>query len=263
MLYYAPFTDIVSDLDLDELTPADENTERVLARLADWDDPCITLASYDQPGQRPGRSDHFYLAHDEQMAEQGKPFYLGVHLELDQSAGSVRATVRDVAMPELAEAWLISRGADPDRLRERVRPSEFEPADAQTEAAEAMLRHSGTRFDIHDSAFTIGPPYTTWVIALDSEAPDPALPVAVFVGHREKDSETFTLRLGHFASVEHAYDWTRHPDAPLPQTNPAGAARADAARIDRRTRPQREAAAGPADQPVPMPEAKPRRPRER
>ncbi|MFJ1795240.1 hypothetical protein [Kitasatospora griseola] len=262
-LYYAPFTDIVSDLDLDELTPADENTARALARLADWEDPCITLARYDQPGQHTGRSDHFYLAHDELMAQQGKPFFLGVHLELDQDAGLVRATVRDVAMPVLAEAWLIARGADPDRLRERVRTSEFEPADAQTEAAEAMLRHSGTRFDVHDSASTAGPPYTTWVIAIDSEAPDPALPVALFVGHREKDGETFTLRHGHFASVEHAYDWTRHPETPLPQPGPTGAARADVARLDRRTRTQREAAAGPVDQPAPMPQAEPRRPRER
>ncbi|MFI9787296.1 hypothetical protein ACIHEI_27895 [Kitasatospora sp. NPDC051984] len=243
--------------------PADENTARVLARLADWEDPCITLARYDQPDHRTGRSDHFYLAHDEQMAQQHKPSYLGVHLELDQNAGLVRATVRDAAMPVLAEAWLLTRGANPDRLRERVRSSELEPADTETEAAEAMLRHSGTRFDVHDSASTAGPLYTTWVIAIDAEAPDPARPVAVFVGQREKDSDTFTLRHGHFASVESAYDWTRHPDAPLPQPGPTGATRADAARLDRRTRTQSEAAAGTADQPAPKPDAKPRRPRER
>ncbi|MFJ7278325.1 hypothetical protein [Kitasatospora sp. NPDC098663] len=244
-------------MDLDELTPAGENTARALDRLADWENPCITLARYDQPDQREGRSDHFYLAHDEQMAQQGKPFFLGVHLELDRSAGLMRLTLRDAAIPVLAEAWLIARGADPDRLRELIRPSEHDPADAQTEAVEAMLRHSGTRFDVHDSASTPGPPYTTWVIATDNEAPDPARPVAVFVGHQDgDDSETFTLRHLHFTSVEDAYDWTRTPTAPLPQHGSAATARAGAARPARRsTSPAGPGGpdVGPAHPPAPGP----------
>ncbi|MGA5704500.1 hypothetical protein [Peterkaempfera bronchialis] len=221
------------------------------------------LASYDQPHSRqPGWSDHFYLAHDEQMAARGKPFFLGVHLERDMKARLVRAAVREEAMPVLAEAWLIARGADPDRLREQVRRSEFDAADAETEAAQDLLRHSGTRFDVHDSASSQGAPRVTWVIATDSEAPDPDRPVAVFVGHRQADSETFTLRIGHFATVEDAYTWTRTPSAPLPQPSRPGAARADAARLDRRPSAPR-GPVGLGDQPAHTPAASPRRPRER
>ncbi|MEY9949539.1 hypothetical protein [Kitasatospora sp. GAS1066B] len=253
----------MSDLDLDELDPADEHTSRVISRLADWEDPCIALASYDQPRpQQPGRSDHFYLAHDEQMAVQGKPFFLGVHLECDVNARLVRAAVREEAMPVLAEAWLIARGADPDRLRERIRGSEFGAADAETEAAEDLLRHSGTRFDVHDSASSADASYVTWVIATDSEAPDPARPVAVFVGRRQADNETYTLRFGHFDNIEDAYTWTRDPNAPLPKPGRRGEARADAARLDRRPSAPR-GPAGLGDQPAYPPAAGPHRPRER
>ena len=221
------------------------------------------LASYDQPdSQRPGRWEHFYLAHDEQMAVQGKPFFLGIHLERDVPARMLCATVREEAMPVLAEAWLIARGADPDRLRERVRPSEFDAADAETEAAEDLLRHSGTRFDVHDSASSPGTPFVTWVIATDSEAPDPARPVAVFVGHRQADSETFTLRFGHFGDIEDAYVWTRDPNAPLPQPGRPGAARTAAARLGRRPTGL-DVPSGPGAESAHTPAAGTHRPRDR
>jgi hypothetical protein len=68
----------------------------------------------------------------------------------------MRAEVREETMLVLAEAWLIARGADPGRLRERIRPSEFDAADAETQAAEDLLRHAATRFDVHDSASSPG-----------------------------------------------------------------------------------------------------------
>ncbi|MFF2146639.1 hypothetical protein [Kitasatospora sp. NPDC058190] len=250
-LYFAPFNDHVYDLDLDELDPADEQTSRALARLGDWEDPCIVLAGYDQPRDRqPGRWDYFYLAHDEQMAAQGRPFFLGVHLERDTDARLVRVAVRESAMPDLAEAWLIARGADPTQLRERMQRSEYRAADAETEAAQDLLRHSGTRFDVHDSASSPGALYVTWVIATDNEAPDPARPVAVFVGHRQADSEAFTLRYGHFASIEDAYTWSRLPSEPLPRPGQPGTSRADAARLDRRPAGLTEAS-GLDDPPTP------------
>ncbi|MFD0405353.1 hypothetical protein [Kitasatospora sp. NPDC127116] len=210
------------------------------------------LVSYDQPrDQQPGRWDHFYVAQDEHMAAQGRPFFVGVHLERDSGARLMRVAVRDEAMPALAEAWLIARGADPTRLREYMQRSEYRAADAEAEAAQDLLRHSGTRFDVHDSASSPGTPYVTWVIATDNEAPDPARPVAVFVGHRQADSEEFTLRHGHVASIEDAYTWTRRvPGAPLPRPGQPGTARADAARLDRRP-PGLTEASGPDDPPTP------------
>ncbi|MGV9268400.1 hypothetical protein ACWDRR_27470 [Kitasatospora sp. NPDC003701] len=168
---------------------------------------------------------------------------------MDQNAGQFRVTVRDEPMSVLAEAWLIARGADPEQLRERIQPSEFNAADAETAAAEDLLRHAGTRFDVHDSASPADTPFVTWVIAADREAPDAARPVAVFVGHRQPDTEAFTLRIGHFADIEDAYSWTRNPFAPLPQPGRPGDARTDAARLDRRPRTQHGPAA-PGDQPA-------------
>jgi len=162
-------------LELDELDHTDPDTTRTMNRLANWEGMCGVRGSYDQQDPaRPNRSEHFYVAYDHDLAAGGRDAWVGAHLVLDQEKGTLQAALSDQPMASLAENWLIGRGADADRLRQRLRRGEYDPADTATEEVEELLRHHGERFEPHDSVrATDGPPHETWMIATDAEAPDP------------------------------------------------------------------------------------------
>ena len=56
--------------------------------------------------------------------------------------------------------------------------------------------------------------------------------MAVFLGRRRADSDSYTLRIGHFATVEDAYEWTADTNAPLPQAGSPATTRVQAARLN-------------------------------
>ncbi|MFF2955717.1 glycosyl hydrolase [Kitasatospora sp. NPDC057965] len=157
----------------------------------------------------------------------GEPDIVAVHLERDDSAGTIRAAMKTEALVPLAERWLIARGADPEQLAQTAIP--IRPADPLTRQIEEFLRSSGDRFTVRGSFTDESEPYDIWVIAQDT-APSPAeASVRVWHNRRQVDSDTYTVREGGFADLDAAYAWTRDTSAPLPPvTSPS--ARAAAAR---------------------------------
>ncbi|MGW3183252.1 glycosyl hydrolase [Kitasatospora sp. NPDC001119] len=157
----------------------------------------------------------------------GEPDIVAVHLQRDDTAGTIRAAMTTEALVPLAERWLISRGADPEQLAQTAMP--IRPADPLTRQTEEFLRSSGDRFTVRSSYTDEGEPYEIWVIAQDT-APSPVeAPVRVWHNRRQVGDDTYTLREGGFADLDAAYAWTRDTSAPLPPvTSPS--ARAAAAR---------------------------------
>ncbi|MFF2747820.1 hypothetical protein ACFVVA_19995 [Kitasatospora sp. NPDC058048] len=157
----------------------------------------------------------------------GEPDIVAVHLERDDTAGTIRAAMATEALVPLAERWLISRGADPEQLTPAANP--ISPAALLTLQIEEFLRSSGDRFTVHTSYTDASEPYDIWVIAQDTAPSLAEAPVRVWHSRRQVDDDTYTLREGGFADLDAAYAWTRDTSAPLPPvTSPS--ARAAAAR---------------------------------
>ncbi|MEV7122893.1 hypothetical protein [Kitasatospora griseola] len=157
----------------------------------------------------------------------GLPAMVAVRVERDRAAGTFEVESAWHPLVALAEGWLVQRGADPAAF---ARHGAILPADQETERIEALLRNSGDkRFTLHDDYSFDSEPYDIWVIATDVSAADPARPVRVFHDRRQTDADTYTLREGHFASVEDARARTTDLDTPLPPAAPAPSARAAAA----------------------------------
>ncbi|MFD7730500.1 hypothetical protein ACFV6F_08960 [Kitasatospora phosalacinea] len=157
----------------------------------------------------------------------GLPAMVAVRVQRDHATGTFEMEYARHPLVAMGEAWLVQRGADPAAF---ARQGPIAPADRETERVEALLRGSGTRrFEIHDDYSFDTAPYDTWVIATDTLAADPARPVRVFHDRRQIDADTYTLREGHFASVEDARAWTDDLDSPLPPAVLSPSARAAAA----------------------------------
>ncbi|MFJ4676898.1 hypothetical protein [Kitasatospora sp. NPDC088783] len=156
----------------------------------------------------------------------GLPAMVAVRIQRDRAAGTFEMEYAWHPLAAMAEAWLVQRGADPAAF---TRQGPIGPADRETERIEALLRGSVNRFAVHDDYSFDTVPYDTWVIATDTQAADPARPVRVFHDRRQVDDDTYTLREGHFATVEDARAWTDDPDSPLPPAALSPSARAAAA----------------------------------
>ncbi|MFE2111203.1 hypothetical protein ACFXAF_35800 [Kitasatospora sp. NPDC059463] len=216
-------------LGLDELQALDSESARTLNELLNperslW----VVRAQHAENPYSPDLRESFLLVIDE-APEPGVPQVLGVHLHRDLADRTVRAGMHRSVLIPLAQNWLVGRGADPDLVREPDGWSD--PVDAETARLEDLLRSSGSRYEIRNDYNTTTAPYEKWVIADDTDALDPKTPVAVFVWRRESDDDTtYTVRGGHFATVEAAHEWTRDTSASLPEPSRPATSRAEAAR---------------------------------
>ncbi|MFB7672676.1 hypothetical protein ACFC26_14825 [Kitasatospora purpeofusca] len=157
----------------------------------------------------------------------GRDSVLAVCVDRDLSGGTFELDCESHALGALAEAWLVERGADPSRFTDLT---EIAAADQETERIVELLRGAGPdRFAVHDQYTYDEDPYDVWVIATDTHNTGSA-PVRVFHEQRQIDSSTYTLREGHFATLDDAWEWTTDPSSPLPPAPPSPSARAAAAR---------------------------------
>ncbi|GJF32624.1 hypothetical protein KNE206_53240 [Kitasatospora sp. NE20-6] len=219
------------DFGIDDLEPADSATEHNADYLSVIG-PELTLLSQ-QTTTNPHTAllkDGYYVAFDTAHMwndMSGRSSLIAVHTEQDFGAGTFRVEFMSHALIGLAEQWLVDRGADPDAF---TRDSVITAADEETTRLEEMLRGSGGRFTAHDDYTHAAEPYDVWVIATDTLAQGSEMPVRVFHEQRQVDTDTYTLREGHFPSIEEALEWTKDPNAPLPSSGRRPNARAAAAR---------------------------------
>ncbi|MEU9074539.1 hypothetical protein AB0D22_07630 [Kitasatospora sp. NPDC048538] len=158
----------------------------------------------------------------------GQASVLAVHVERDLAAGAFEVDFTFQPLVAMAQRWLVERGADPARFTDLV---PITAADRETERVEDLLRAAGPdRFTVHDQYTYDAEPYDIWVIATDTLAVESDRPVRVFHEQRQVDADTYTLREGHFATIDDAQAWTADPSSPLPQASPSPSARAAAAR---------------------------------
>ncbi|MFF2657351.1 hypothetical protein ACFVUH_08290 [Kitasatospora sp. NPDC058032] len=151
-----------------------------------------------------------------------------VHVERDLADRVFKVASAPFPLEAMAQGWLVERGADPAAFTSRT---PIGPADEETRRIEELLRGAGPgRLAVHEDYTYSTEPYDIWVIATDTRAEDPRLPVRVFHERRQVDDDTYTLREGHFPTVAAARTWTQDPDAPLPQRSSPSARAAAAAR---------------------------------
>ncbi|MFC9327893.1 hypothetical protein [Kitasatospora sp. NPDC057015] len=153
---------------------------------------------------------------------------LAVHVERDLAEGVFEIAFARYPLVAMAQQWLVGRGATPDRFTDRTPVT---AADQETTRVERLLREAEPdRYAIHDHYTYADVPYDTWVIATDTHNDTSARPVRVFHEQHQVDADTYTLREGHFTSIETARTWAEDPSAPLPQVAPSPSAQAAAAR---------------------------------
>ncbi|GAA2267044.1 hypothetical protein GCM10010430_60250 [Kitasatospora cystarginea] len=158
----------------------------------------------------------------------GQPSVMAVHVERDLAAGLFEIDFAFQPLVAMAQRWLVERGAEPTRFTDLVR---ITAADRETERVEDLLRAADPdRFTVHDQYTYDAEPYDIWVIATDTLTVESDRPVRVFHEQRQVDADTYTLREGHFATIDDARAWTADPTSPLPQASPSPSARAAAAR---------------------------------
>ncbi|MFC9331722.1 hypothetical protein [Kitasatospora sp. NPDC057015] len=158
----------------------------------------------------------------------GLSSFLAVHVERDLAAGVFEIAFAPQPLAAMAQQWLVERGADPATF---TRLGPITAADQETERVESLLRGAGPdRYTVHDHYTYDSEPFDIWVIATDTQAAASDRPVRVFHDRRQVDHNTYTLREGHFATIDDARAWTDDPSATLPQAAPSPSARAAAAR---------------------------------
>jgi hypothetical protein len=227
-----------------ELTAANNDTLRELRELYDPSGELWLFRSHHttSPYDPDLRSD-FLLALDGGAAP-GVPRVLAIHLDRDFAIRTVRAALKRTSSLHLAQEWLVERGADAEQIQA---PEGWnDPADPQTAAVQDLLTACGEHYAVHDSFRSTSVPYDIWVIAADQETPNRLLPIVVFHWSREGDDpHTYTVRVGQFATIEDAYEWTRDTSRPMPHRTSSLSQRTEAARILTRATARNATATGP------------------
>ncbi|NBE51639.1 glycosyl hydrolase [Streptomyces boluensis] len=199
------------DLDLDELTPADDDSAEAMETF--WADDLTVLS---QHHTTPIGSHSFVLAHDQSVTWgiPGSPQLVAITVARDLSRSTFTLETSHHATASFAQSWLVERGCPPERIA-LVGGDYVKPADDLTVQVEQQIRESGTRYEVLDTHTSDFDPSETWTLTRDSSAGQE--PIRVFHEEWDHDAGTYTMREGAFADVDAARSWLDDRSGPLPE----------------------------------------------
>jgi hypothetical protein len=226
----------------------------------------------------PGNTDGLITVAEIHDLEQGRSYLLALDAArtdwnwggselltavIDHTTGTVTDR-KEHGFSAFAQLWLVQQGCPADDLATltSVGSGLLRPADAEARRIEAVIRSSGTRYEVLDTAWQVDDEdrdYAEnhqWVLTRDTEAT--RLPVRLFLQTEDLATHRYTLRVGAYRDVEDARQAMveGHLALPAPEPEPLE----DAAQRSRYTTLGRlRPATGPGTVPPP-PAAPPRKP---
>lgn len=197
----------VLDFRLDDLVPADADSEYVEQRL--WSGDLTVLAVHHTT------ANGYVVAHDGSVTwgVPGNPQISAIKIARDPSLNTFTLETSYHATVSFAQNWLIEHGCPPERIA-RVGDGFMKPADNLTVRVEQQIRESGSRYEILDTQTWDFDPCETWTLTRDSHT-DQA-PIRVFLEEGNRDAHTYTMREGAFADEGTARRWLHDRSSPLP-----------------------------------------------